>query len=95
MARLRGLVHDWYPGARETISYRMPTFEVEGHRIGGVLSHRDFLSWYPHSGTTLTTLADGLGDRSRTKSALHFTVEDPLPEELFERLLATRRAEWH
>lgn len=63
--------------------------------MGGFLSHRDFLSWYPHSGTTLTALADSLGDRSRTKSALHFTVEDPLSEELFERLLATRRAEWH
>lgn len=94
LARLRALVHTAYPEATEKISYGMPTFVVDGHAIGGFLSHRDFLSWYPHSGSTLTTLADRLGTRKRTKSALHFTVEDPLPDDLVEELLTARRAEW-
>lgn len=91
---IRERVHELYPDATETIRYRMPTFVVDGHAIGGFLAHRDFLSWYPHSGSTLATLADRLGGRSRTKSALHFTVADPLPDDLLAALLATRRAEW-
>jgi uncharacterized protein YdhG (YjbR/CyaY superfamily) len=94
LAHIRKLVHAAYPEATEKISYGMPTFVVEGHAIGGFLSHHDFLSWYPHSGSTLATLADALGDRERTKSALHFTVDDPLPDSLLHALLDARRAEW-
>lgn len=94
LERLRRLVHEWFPGVGEKISYHMPTFVVEGHAIGGFLSHRDFLSWYPHSGSTLDALADRLEGYTRTKSALHFSVEHPLTNELFRALLDTRRAEW-
>lgn len=94
LTRLRELVHEWYPEASEKISYGMPTFVVDGHAIGGFLSHKDFCSWYPHSGSTLGTLAGQLGGRTHTKSALHFRVTEPLSDELFRTLLETRHQEF-
>lgn len=94
LAGVVAVVREMFPGASEKISYGMPTFVVDGKAIGGFLRQTNHLAWYPHSGTTLTTMADRLGSRKRTKSALHFTVADPLPDDLVRDLLATRRAEF-
>lgn len=94
LAHIRDLVHQGYPDAVEKISYNMPTFVVEGHAIGGFLSHQKFMSWYTHSGSTLTTLSSEISGRQQTKSSLHFTVAEPLPDGLIRLLLETRRREW-
>ncbi|MEI2712888.1 MAG: DUF1801 domain-containing protein [Nocardioides sp.] len=94
LRHLRDVVYEAYPTVTEKVSYGMPTFVVDGHAIGGFLSHQGFMSWYPHSGTTLSTVAEQTQGRKQTKSALHFTVDDPLPDDLVRDLLATRAAEW-
>jgi uncharacterized protein YdhG (YjbR/CyaY superfamily) len=81
------------PDAEECISYSMPAFRHEGQVVAGFLATAKGCSYYPFSGTTLTTLADLLEGYPRTKSALHFDARQPLSATLVRKLLAARIAE--
>lgn len=78
------------PDAEQCISYQMPAFRVHGKVVAGFAAFAKHLSYLPHSGTTLPTLADELDGYSRTKSSLHFAVDEPLPAALVRRLVETR-----
>ena len=90
---LRKTIHSIVPGVEECISYGMPAFRYQGRIIAGFQATSKGCSYYPFSGTTLQTLAHELRDYSKTKSALHFTPEEPLPATLIRKLLKVRIAE--
>ncbi len=93
LQRLRKTIRSIVPDAEECISYGMPAFRLDGRIIGGFQATAKGCSYYPFSGTTLTTLAREVAKLSRTKSALHFTPEKPLPATLVRKLIRARRAE--
>jgi uncharacterized protein YdhG (YjbR/CyaY superfamily) len=90
---LRALIHGIVPGIEECISYSMPAFRHDGHVVAGFLATAKGCSYFPFSGATLATLEPELRAYSRTKSALHFESERPLPKTLVAKLLKTRIAE--
>ena len=81
------------PEAEECLSYGIPAFRVEGGIVGGFAATSKGGSYYPFSGSTLTTLSDALTGHTRTLSALHFTAEKPLSRPLLRKLVQTRLAE--
>jgi uncharacterized protein YdhG (YjbR/CyaY superfamily) len=93
LGKLRRMIHSAAPGLEECISYSMPAFRHQGHVIAGFQATAKGCSYYPFSGTTLTTLSSELGEYGRTKSALHFDVERPLPAGLVRKLVKTRIGE--
>lgn len=93
LEELRRTIHELVPGAEECISYSMPAFRLYGRVVGGFAATKTGGSFYPFSGNVLDSLADLLTDHSRTKSALHFSAEKPLPKKLVAKLVAARRAE--
>ncbi len=93
LERLRHTILRAIPAAEECISYGMPAFRVEGGIVGGFAATKDGYSYYPFSGQTLAELASELDGYQRTKSALHFSADQPLPSSLVRKLLATRLAE--
>jgi uncharacterized protein YdhG (YjbR/CyaY superfamily) len=90
---LRRTIHSIVPGLEECISYSMPAFRHEGQVIAGFQATAKGCSYYPFSGTTLSTLSSELSGYGQTKSALHFTPERPLPVALVRKLLRARIAE--
>ena len=90
---LRRMIRRALPDAEETISYAMPAFRWREKIVGGFAATSKGGSYYPFSGSTLGTLAAELAGYARTKSALHFTAEAPLPAALVEKLLRARMAE--
>lgn len=78
------------PEAEETISYRVPAFKVGGKVIAGLAAFKNHLSYLPHSGSILDQLGDEIAGYSKTKSALHFPIDEPLPLDLVRRLVALR-----
>ena len=84
------LRHRLGPEVDECISYGLPAMRLGGNVVAGFGAFSSHLSYFPHSGSVLHQLDVELGDRSRTKSALHFTAEDPLPAELIDRLVTVR-----
>jgi len=90
---LRRTILEIVPEAEQVISYRVPDFRVRGTRVAGFAAFKNHLSYLPFSGTVLSQLADELEGYTMTKSALHFAVDEPLPEKLVEKLIAVRLAE--
>jgi uncharacterized protein YdhG (YjbR/CyaY superfamily) len=93
LQKLRKTVHSIVPEVEECISYRVPAFRYQGRIIAGFQATSTGCSYYPFSGTTLTTLAREIGGYSRTKSALHFGPDNPLPASLVRKLIEARTAE--
>ena len=90
-ARLAALL----PEADEVISYAMPGFRQGGKVVAGYPGWVKHCSFYPHSGNVVPQFegelaALGLGF---TKSAVHFTADRPIPEDLLRLMIAARRAE--
>ena len=90
---LRRMILEIVPEAEQVISYRVPAFRVSGRTVAGFAAFRDHLSYLPFSGSVLSQLTDELDGYTRTKSALHFAVDQPLPEPLVRKLIAVRLAE--
>ena len=93
LGKLRRMIRSVVPDAEECISYSMPAFRYNGHVIAGFLATAKGCSYFPFSGTTLSTLSSELARYSRTKSALHFDAERPLPLAIVRKLIKTRVAE--
>jgi len=90
---LRRTILEIVPDAEQLISYRVPAFRVGGATIAGFAAFRRHLSYLPFSGSVLSQLADELAGYTMTKSALHFSIDRPLPRTLVEKLIAVRLQE--
>ena len=90
---LRRTILEIVPDAEQLISYRVPAFRVGGATIAGFAAFRRHLSYLPFSGSVLSQLPEELAGYTMTKSALHFSVDRPLPRSLVEKLIAVRLQE--
>lgn len=83
------------PQAEEVISYGIPGLKMGKSVIAGYAAWKQFGSLYPHSGGILPLFSDEIASLglSRTKSALHFTTEQPIPDDLLRRIVAARLKE--
>ncbi len=93
LQQLRKTIRAAVPEVEECISYRIPAFRYRGRIIAGFSATSNGCSYYPFSGRTLATLAPDVEGYSKTKSALHFGRDKPLPPSLVRKLLEARIAE--
>jgi uncharacterized protein YdhG (YjbR/CyaY superfamily) len=93
LQKLRKTIRSIVPEVEECISYRLPAFRYRGSIIAGFSATSTGCSYYPFSGRALKTLAGDLEGYSKTKSALHFGPDKPLPASLVRKLLEARIAE--
>src|SRR4030095_14419791 len=87
LAKLRRTIHSVVPDAEECISYSMPAFRYNGHVIAGLLATAEGCPSSPFTATTLAALSSHVAAYSRTKSALHFDPQRPLPVALVRKLI--------
>lgn len=90
LMQLRRTILEIIPDAEQVISYRMPAFRLNGTVVAGFAAFENHLSYLPFSGSVLPRMADELRGYTKTKSALHFPVDTPLPRPLVEKLIAVR-----
>lgn len=90
---LRARILEVIPDAEQGLAYRMPVFSVAGKHVAGFAAFTNHLSYLPHSGRVLTTLADDVSAYSTSKGALRFPVDRPLPKALVRKLVRARLAE--
>ena len=79
----------------ERVSYAMPGFQVQPERkmIAGYAAHKHACGFDPHSGSILRQVPELIGIRGHTKSALHFSDADPIPDALLFAVLDLRLTE--
>ena len=90
---LRRSILEVVPEAEQGISYGMPAFKVEGKTVAGFAAFKNHLSYLPHSGSVLATLADDVAAYEVSKGSLRFAVDKPLPRQLVKKLFRTRLRE--
>jgi uncharacterized protein YdhG (YjbR/CyaY superfamily) len=93
LGQLRDTIVAIVPDAEQGISYGVPAFRLDGKTIAGFAAFKNHVSYLPHSGSVIAQLAQETARYTKTKGALHFPVDEPLPEELVRTLLDVRIAE--
>lgn len=90
LSQLRRDILAVVPDAEQCISYGVPGFKIDGKTIAGFAAFKNHLSYLPHSGSVFPELADELAGYQQSSGSLHFPVDQPLPPELVEKLIAVR-----
>ena len=93
LTSIRTRAHELVPGLETGTSYGMPALKYRGRGLMGVLEHPDFLSYYPFSPTVIETVAADLDGFSFSKGTVRFSLEQPLPDEVVDRMILARRDE--
>lgn len=90
LQKLRETIHEVVPEVDEGISYAVPAFRLRGKVIAGFAAFKTHLSYLPHSGSVFPELEEELSPYTKTKGALHFAIDEPLPKEIVEKLIEVR-----
>jgi uncharacterized protein YdhG (YjbR/CyaY superfamily) len=93
LAQLRDTIVAAVPDLEQGISYGLPAFRLQGKTVAGFGAFKNHLSYLPHSGSVLPRLAAETEGYTKTKSSLHFPIDQPLSEALVRKLLDARIAE--
>jgi uncharacterized protein YdhG (YjbR/CyaY superfamily) len=90
---LRHSILEVVPKAEECIAYGMPAFKVQGKTVAGFAAFKNHLSYMPHSGSVLGTLAEDTARYATSKGSLKFAIDKPLPKRLVKKLISARMRE--
>jgi uncharacterized protein YdhG (YjbR/CyaY superfamily) len=90
---LRQTILSIIPDAEQGLSYGAPVFQLGGRSVAGFSAAKAHLSYLPHSGSVISSIAGKLTAYDTSKGALKFDVDAPLPEKVVRALIAARRAE--
>jgi uncharacterized protein YdhG (YjbR/CyaY superfamily) len=81
------------PQGEEAISYSVPAVMIEGKAIAGYSYSKGHCSYFPHSGSVLAAIDQGLLDGyDWSKGTLRFATDQPPEESLIRELVEARLA---
>lgn len=80
------------PDASETIAYAMPALRLHDRFLVSYAGWKRHCTVYPVGDELMARYADALRGYGRSKSSLHFTGSQPLPDGLLEDLVRERIA---
>lgn len=92
LEQMRAIIRKTAPDAVETISYGIPTFDMNGRHLvhfGGFKSHVGF---YPIP-SAMEAFSEELAAYKKGKGSAQFPLDQPLPEDLVRRIVEFRLAE--
>jgi len=86
---LRQTIKAAAPEAEETISYRIPTYKYKGPLVH-FATFKDHNSFIVINKSVLETFQKELEDYTTSGTTIHFSSENPLPEELVKKIVKER-----
>lgn len=89
LQELRALIRAVAPGATETISYGIPTFDLEGTHLVHFAGYRAHIGLYP-APSGIAAFRDELEPYRPAKGSVRFPLDRPLPTGLIRRIVAFR-----
>ena len=82
------------PGATESISYRIPTFRIDGHAVLYCAAFAGHYSIYPATSALVASLGEALVPYDYNgKGTIRFALDSPVPTALITRIARLRAAE--
>jgi uncharacterized protein YdhG (YjbR/CyaY superfamily) len=92
LQEMRELIHAHAPEATETISYAMPTFDLNGRHLVHFAGYPRHIGFYPIP-TGMEAFKEELSRYKTGKGSVQFPLDQPLPYDLIRRIVEFRVAE--
>jgi uncharacterized protein YdhG (YjbR/CyaY superfamily) len=89
LERVRRTIKKAAPDAEERISYRIPLYRQHGDVVG-FAAFKDHLSLFVTDSSVSERFADELNGFEVRNTTIHFSVENPLPDELIGKIVRYR-----
>jgi uncharacterized protein YdhG (YjbR/CyaY superfamily) len=89
LEQLRALIRDTAPEAVETISYAIPTFDLNGQHLVHFAGYEHHVGFYP-TGSGVEEFKEELKHYKSGKGSVQFALGKPIPEDLIRRIVAFR-----
>lgn len=89
LEQLRALISSTAPGATETISYAMPTFDLNGRHLVHFAGYERHIGFYPIP-SGMEAFEEELKPYKRGKGSVQFPLGQPLPVDLIRRIVEFR-----
>jgi uncharacterized protein YdhG (YjbR/CyaY superfamily) len=90
LRQLRAAIKAAAPGITERISYRIPTFDLDGRRLLYIAAFKDHVGLYPVTAAMVARHGAALAPYRSGKGTLRFTLDTPIPTNLVAQLAKTR-----
>lgn len=91
LERVRQVIHEAAPEAKEKISYQMPTFELHGNLVH-FAAFKKHIGFYP-APQGIEAFQDELSIYKGAKGSVQFPLNQPMPYDLISRIVKFRAAE--
>ena len=88
LREIRETIKKAAPGAREKISYQMPTFELNGNLVH-FAAYSKHLGFYP-APSGIDTFKEELAGFKSSKGTIQFPLDKPLPLDLIRKIVSYR-----
>ena len=92
LEEMRSLIRAAAPGATETISYAIPTFDLNGRHLVHFAGYAKHVGFYPVP-SAMEAFKEELEPYRSGKGSAQFPLGQPLPTDLIRRIVAFRVAE--
>jgi uncharacterized protein YdhG (YjbR/CyaY superfamily) len=86
---MRALIKEEAPDATETISYAIPTFDLNGKHLVHFAGYAHHVGFYPIP-TGMEAFKEELKPYKQGKGSVQFPLGKPLPTDLIRRIVAFR-----
>jgi uncharacterized protein YdhG (YjbR/CyaY superfamily) len=86
LAELRALIKASAPGATETISYAIPTFDLNGRHLVHFAAFAKHIGFYP-TGSGVEGFKEEIRPYRSGKGSVQFPLGQPLPTDLIRRIV--------
>jgi uncharacterized protein YdhG (YjbR/CyaY superfamily) len=93
LRRVRQAIRKALPDADELISYNMPTYKANGHRLIYFAGWKTHFSLYAASAAIVAAFKTELAKYEIEKGTIRFPLSEPVPEKLIERIAKFRAKE--
>jgi uncharacterized protein YdhG (YjbR/CyaY superfamily) len=93
LRRVRGSIRRAVPKAEEVISYKIPTYKLNGRAMLYFAGWAQHYSLYPSSDRMVAALEDELARYEVSKGTIRFPLSEPVPVKLIEKIARFRAKE--
>ena len=90
LKQLRTAIKAAAPGITERISYRIPTFDMDGRYRLYIAAFKEHVSVYPVTAGILARYGKAIAPYRAGKGTLRFPLDEPIPTDLVARLAKVR-----
>jgi uncharacterized protein YdhG (YjbR/CyaY superfamily) len=89
LEELRRIVRESAPKAEETISYGIPTFDINGRHLVHFAAYKNHVGFYPTS-SGIKAFKKELSPFKTSKGSVQFPLDKPIPFDLVKKIVKFR-----